>query len=456
MAAQLAISMTAQGAGTWEDLMDVDPHRNRMLKESAVNKFEVYTGNTETEDIESTFGLDALSSGSLASTTDLADEDGNAMADPAFSMHVGVARVPLSAYMQGEVVTLVLKWCHEMYLLEEKHLNLLQRLSSRYRREYSSIIFLKNWLNQNEGGGMALVHNVSLLYSEYHAAHLQRIFLHAALLLRDTEGPLDKPPTPFERKSEVACLGSFPLHHLLGDPHHAGDIDLWVQSTAAMYRLLYLYHQIVVTAIGGSLLVEQGCPSSFADSPTSTDAETLPEPWIETSLDAIWENWDINLLRYLGCSIKTDAKDLADFSIDSADDEALKNFFVQAKNHLPQSLEPRPYRVSGTWRLKSEAADKYESLRSINIILLDELEDFAYGAFHETVSAGFDLMHCRLALKVESNLSFSFHAAAGIRECALRRKLVLMPTSFQQRGLKQSVEKQFKRLHKYFLRDFDW
>ena len=350
--------------------------------------------------------------------------------------------------MADRALTRVFNWCEETYLLEEKHLNLLQRLSSRYRREVSSIIFLKNWLSQNEGGGMNLVHNVSDLHFEYHAAHLQRIFLHAVLHLRDTEGLLDKPPTPFERKSEVACVGSFPLHHLLGDPHHASDIDLWVQSNAAMYRILHLYHQIVVTSIGGSLLVEQVCPSSYADSPTSTGTETLPGPWIETSLDAIWENWDLHFSRLFGCS--------ADFCIGSADDEDLKHFFVQAKNHLPQFLTPRPFRVSGSWRLKAEAADKYESLRSINIILLDQLEDFPYGAFHETVSAGFDLMHCRLALKVKSNLSFSFHAAAGIRECALRRKLVLMPTSFQQRCLKKSVEKQFKRLYKYYLRGFDW
>ena len=65
-------------------------------------------------------------------------------------------------------------------------------------------------------------------------------------------------------------------------------------------------------------------------------------------------------------------------------------------------------------------------------------------------------MNCSLAFKVKSNMSFSFYAAAGIRECALWRKLVLIPTSFEQCCLKKSVKKQFKRLYKYYLRGFDW
>jgi len=299
------------------------------------------------------------------------------------------------------------------------------------------------WLQRNEGGILALHNNASLLYREYHAAHLQRIFLRAVLLLRDTESPFAKPPTPLERKREVACLGSFPLHHFLGDPHYARDIDLWVQSDAVAYRVWNLYHQIVISAIGGSLTVQQGCPSSFADDTTSTNQEILPGTRVQTSLHAIRAYWDIGLHRYLGCSIDTDDEDLVDF-------------FAEAKNHLPHSLTPRPFRISATWKLTSKAENTHRSLRPINIILLDELEEFAYGAFSKTVSAGFDLKHCRIALQVEDDLSFSFHAEAGDRACAEQRKLVLLSPSFQERTEKKSVEKQLQRLHKYYLRGFAW
>ena len=129
---------------------------------------------------------------------------------------------------------------------------------------------------------------------------------------------------------------------------------------------------------------------------------------------------------------------------------------MQAKNHLPHYLTPRLYRVSETWRLKPEVAIICRSLRPINIIVLEDLEEFTYGAIHETVSAGLDFMHCPLVLKVEDDLSFMSHGTAGAHECALRRKLVLMPTSFLARDLWKFVEKQLKRLHKYYLRDFEW
>ena len=185
----------------------------------------------------------------------------------------------------------------------------------------------------------------------------------------------------------------------------------------------------------------EGCTSSFGDNTTSTNQEILPGTRVQTSLHAIKAYWDIGSQRYLGCSLDTN-------------DEALEDFFAEAKKHLPHSLTPRPFRISATWKLTSKAERTHRSLRPINIIVLEDLEEFAYGAFSKTVSAGFDLKHCRLALQVEDDLRFSFHAEAGDRACAEQRKLVLLPPSFQERTEKKSVEKQLERLHKYFLRGF--
>ena len=495
--------MKIQEDGTWVDWVAVDPDRIKRLMTAAANKLQVYAGiptkfGTDSEDGESTFLLrqnvtkkktqaglsgwlrdadyfkdfdndssseavtlpSCVGFAALPSGSSLSDEDSNGMAVPAFSMHVCAARAPSCVFNQRFAFSLALKKCHDTYLLCEKHLNLIQRLSSCHRRPRSSISFLEEWLQRNEGGILALHNNTSIfylvqrndggilalhkntsiLYREYHAAHLQRIFLRSVLLLRDRNSLLSKPPTPLERKREVACVGSFPLHHMLGDPHYARDIDLWVQSEAVAYKVWNLYHQIVISALGGSLTVLDGCTSAFGDN-------TIPGSRVNTSLYAIKAYWNIGSQLYLdsqlspGCSLNTT-------------DKALEDFFAEAKNNLPHSLIPRSYRISATWTLTSKAEHTYQSLRPINIIVLKDLGDFAYGDFSKMVSAGFDLKHCRLALQVEEDLRYSFHAEDDDRACAEQRKLVLLSSSFKECTEKRSVEKELGRLHKYFLRGF--
>ena len=45
--------------------------------------------------------------------------------------------------------------------------------------------------------------------------------------------------------SSIIISGSYVLHHYLGDPLHAGEIDIFVQRMVVAHKIEYLYRQIV-------------------------------------------------------------------------------------------------------------------------------------------------------------------------------------------------------------------
>jgi hypothetical protein len=95
-------------------------------------------------------------------------------------------------------------------------------------------------------------------------------------------------------------------------------------------------------------------------------------------------------------------------------------------------------------------------LRPVNIIQVTVLTEFEYGNFAKVIGAGFDLMHCRIALKVNPNLSFHYEADAETMECLKQRKLILLPGSFHEGSAGKAVELQLWRIMKYGRRNFQW
>ena len=293
----------------------------------------------------------------------------------------------------------------------------------------STTTLLQAWLRKHEGGrGVAIGRRVTVLYMEYSAAILQRVFLREAQsLLRF-----------------VAIAGSFPSSKYLEErgvcDWRPNDIDLFVHSRDAVDVLERMYTEIVAGPLHLNVDRHFG-PASALD--TNDD---LYNNRISLSLTS-------NGLR--GMSLADDIAAWIDCNDVAASGcaEAVRLDLRETLNHVPSRRVAAGYDVLLTLHLRPWCVHTVPSqtLLPVNIILITPFEgSYEESAFARKVCQSFDVTLCCVSLSVDSDLTFILEGYDDSFAALDARKLILREQAFAD------VRSQMNRIRKYLKRGFSW
>ena len=355
----------------------------------------------------------------------------------------GIAH-PMLCQLTLAMLRVSVKRIETTYLLDGRHHATIHTVCKASSVEESFKEYVCEWLRLFESGrGLSLPFQSA--YNEYHASHLQRLFLRALLCYSATNSKKKITSSSFD----VAIAGSFAINVL-----EAKDIDIFVTRKYMVRRIVILYQQIVLSNLG---LVQEG-PSVFHlidkdDGPLdalsfsgtgkdAVDSDISPRVTILDVL-AIWES---QLVGYMSeTSMKVDG--------------VCANILSSSKSHLPEHLDASCYNVLRSVLLRARSCKGNPCSRvllPINITLVRPLAMRENLTFPELIVRGFDLNHCRAYLTVSDDLRYDQHMSPSTSSDVAHRTLRLGPTSFRGHNPRAAVSTQLRRIHKYALRGYSW
>ena len=302
--------------------------------------------------------------------------------------------------------------------------------------ERGSRVTFQRWLQMEEK--MFDVEMLSLvdLHFAHHASLRQRSYLHRALA---------------GTQRRCCCLGSKPLYEykasIASIEWRPADIDIFVLEESVLDDLCTDYAVHVCEPLGLRMV---RCGRNWLCSLNEVEAkDPVSEVLIDTTIGR-------NQVR----RIVVQALDSLLQKVSS--DELSEDFeeLFTTKFHIPHSSGVRPYTVIKSVRLIPESrSDSYVPavLLPINIIVVrpdrcvpcECYTDLA--SFRDLVAAGFDLLHCCIALSVTSELTFvTMESQEGAYALARSSKLQWVNVFT---GTEYST---VHRIQKYIRRGFRW
>ena len=128
-------------------------------------------------------------------------------------------------------------------------------------------------------------------------------------------------------------------------------------------------------------------------------------------------------------------------------------------SRLPDEFAPAAYVVERSWRLRPVASAGKRLpyvLKPINVILVRVLDTYNTTDLYKVVRDGFDMEHCRVAIYVNSNLTFDYRLTEHTQRCATRRQIQLRSCAFTGVRTADAIHVQLKRILKYVRHGFTW
>ena len=322
----------------------------------------------------------------------------------------------------------VLQHCDDVYLLsgEERY-----RFTFVCRACLSSVpakAHFVGWLVREEK--IAFKYNsgagfqwwpMRLIYYEYHAARLQRLFLRC-----------------IQQSTEVTVIaGSFPASRYLEKWHSCSwrphDIDVFVFSRARLDAVLDCYSKNVADALGLSLRIEK-----YQGYDDGDDLETGRPP------------------RNISRSER--AVEIGEWLRDSGDWIPLdvRKELAATAEHLPVRSRPQTYRVLESVRVTLTVAleDKPAVILPLNIVVVEQRwPEEAYVSPAALICHGFDLTLVCVSLTLTDTGHYEFEDFNGGFVALVMKRVVLRPSAFY--GSRDCCA-EMSRLVKYFGRGFRW
>ena len=355
------------------------------------------------------------------------------------------------------LVRIIIPLFLETYVLPGSVVYALQAVASGLLVVRDPTSSMKRWLSLREHGRGTILRSPCLLYQEYHASHLQRIFLRCILL----------------RYPDAACVaGGFVLASFLGGAFQADDIDLFLSYEVDVDDISDMYDAIVLGPLGHlAACTMKGLVSfSFAAmlDTTGGDAE-------QTSLAQSLCFSRVKFLDY----IESFLEDRNYFQHCPEGDQYCEQLRLTPA-FLPSCFRLPSYRVlrSERWMLQHGERMHPAVLRPINCVVVKPLtfssefgelsvvhaDDFPIPlrsaspppSFASQVCCSFDLLPCAISLIVLDDLSFDYNDHNHACACALNRELQFQGCLALPDTSEKSMEFILIRVLKYLGRGFAW
>jgi len=385
----------------------------------------------------------------------------------------------------------------EVYGMEE-----LCRISvqSQSARQYFT-----HWLQDHGHRQVHLDMTMVKLYQIYLVTQLQLRFWRKVLEMGEYVPTVDENYSGGKVwRHKTAILGSLPCSKYLekhgGCSWKAKDCDVFTDSMEAVIDIINLYNVMILTPLDLALHVQtdegsfrsnehqnmdlqllldmfeiesnlkkesenmQGsndCVHCEDDSMTSTitSLDDLSETE-ESPNDAFWTKdviaWTIDnhdIKEFLSCVRKPS---LNVPTYEQADWKAMCRELKRTVYNVPERFQENSYDILGTLMIGTNFTGVYSKvLVPINVILIQSRGSMSNASIHQTVSNGFDLLHCAVGFDVNADLQFSFKEYNPWAFTLLKsRRLCLGPGSFH--GCVANTIPQLRRIWKYITRGFQW
>ena len=83
--------------------------------------------------------------------------------------------------------------------------------------------------------------------------------------------------------------------------------------------------------------------------------------------------------------------------------------------------------------------------------------EFCLGpTFEEVITSGFDFEHCKITLRVNSDMKHEYVFFGKSHDCIVEKRLMLTPTSFSSPSELEATKIQIRRILKYGRREYAW
>ena len=344
---------------------------------------------------------------------------------------------------------LVFPWSLSCYALSGQELFRLELVCRACVQSVSAAVTFRRWLVKYEAGRGSVFLCTASLYVEYHAAHLQRVFLRRVR----------------QYSTSVVIAGSFPASMYMETLGRAewrpDDIDIFLMNEALVEVLHHDYLETVLLPLGLILQSTKG-KTSYRD-PCDTDTrervsiedfddlmylEDSVTMWIDHFLQHICHGHP--QIEYAGLKMMR---------------EDLEVLLHNTAAHVPRKLHAPDYYVLQSRRLEPRRAKAGPvqanssflptSLLPINIIMIQPCEPaIPNDDFPAFVCRNFDITLCSVALTVHDDLQYSFVEYDSAFRALRARKIVLRDRAFS--CVPRFVGTQMSRITKYLMRGFRW
>ena len=322
----------------------------------------------------------------------------------------------------------------------------------------------QRWLWKCEFGRGAQFSNVRVLYTQYHGAHLQRLFLRRLLT----------------SSSHIAVTGSYALRvfwecwEKLPCPWLPNDMDIFVTTKGQLDQVQELYKEIVLLPLG--LRYEVGIWKEYREMTRTNTADDGEESeWrmeaeeserASASGQATSSRLSVPDVRNRSelvdrvrewCDIGMDPFTESEMSAWNAD---ICQQLQQVWQHLPSEFSGAPlYKLRETVKITPCQGNhplyvKPVCFLPLNVILIEMRPGDETSSLMHTLTNGFDILNCASFLQVTEDLSYDVVCTPEVACANRQRKLVLSPYSFQ--GGTGDVHRSMLRIKKYLERGFHW
>jgi hypothetical protein len=311
---------------------------------------------------------------------------------------------------------------HSMHVLTSSCLLGLQCLSSKWGLLKSTASHMIEFLVNEEFLTDAATLQKRELFQEYDYGLSNRFLLRTISLNMKKGG------------CRACIAGSYPVHHFSQDPRRAADIDIFVEDNDsgndAVAMLWCEFEKSLLRGITSKLENE----ASFHAHVRGVDKAFYTPRGSE------------ELRKSLATCLSTDIGELADVH---------KQLLRDTCTKLPLTWEPRPYQITDTYRW-SISAKSSRLLRPINIIRVRTQTDQGQRTFEEVITSGFDFEHCKITLRVNSDMKHEYVFFGKSHDCIVEKRLMLTPTSFSGPSELEATKIQIRRILKYGRRGYAW
>jgi len=365
-----------------------------------------------------------------------------------------------------------------------------------------------HWLQDRSNRLVVFDETMVRLYQIYLGTQVQLHFWRKILEIGEYVTTIDENHSETKKKTtwrhKTAILGGFPCTKYLenhgGCCWRAKDCDVFTDSIATVFDIVSLYNDMVLTPLDLPLYVEGDTGSFRSDDQENMDLQLLLEHFADESYrkkerkniqrDDDGANGEDNSMTSIMTSLNdpseikdspNDAfwtkatiesaiehRDINEFFsylqkprlnapvYEQADWKAMCRELKDSTFNVPERFQENKYKILGTLMIGKKMTGLHSKvLIPINIILIQTQGCTANANIRQTVSDGFDLLHCAVGLEVNEDLYFSFNAYNPWAFALLQtRRLCLGPGSFH--GCVISTIPQLRRIWKYIIRGFRW
>ena len=331
--------------------------------------------------------------------------------------------------------------------------------------EGSSIAAFTGWLNKFELSHCVYSRNIQILYSQYHGAHLLRLYLRRLLVSSD----------------DTAVTGSYVLKTFLESCERVpcswrpSDLDIFVTSLSWFERVQELYEECVLQPLRlHGRIYRSKCYHRLKEA-TSSDAreesdlevsqavDSDPAPLPRRSVSSDFFSAKLRSRSEIVACIKEWSYVYASPCIRCAvgnSDACICEETRQTWQNLPVVFSTDYlYRLRETVKIEAYVADGSQTimpdcLLPLNVILVEMPPHPVTTNLMHILMNGFDILNCATFLEVHDDLSYDVLSTPEVVYENRLRRLRLSPYAFD--GGSGSIHRSMSRIQTYLERGFHW